>query len=272
MTSSDLRPVLDESDALRLLTGGEFELEGRLVDASNTTLRGFLTLDGVTARCVYKPVRGERPLWDFPDGTLAGREVSAYLVSHATGWDLVPPTVLRDGPFGPGACQLWIDEPQEAEPLVGFVPEQSLPPRWFRVAAARDDDGAAYLLAHADDPRLARLAVLDAVINNADRKGGHVLPGPDDRIYGVDHGVCFHVEDKLRTVLWGWSGRSLPPDAVEMLRELSGALAGPLGASLADHLTRAEVAATVRRVSRLLAGESFPDPPEDWPAMPWPPI
>ncbi|MGW4460649.1 SCO1664 family protein [Micromonospora sp. NBC_01796] len=272
MTSSDVQPVLDESDALRLLRGGEFELEGRLTDASNTTLRGFLTLDGVTARCVYKPVRGERPLWDFPDGTLAGREVSAYLVSRATGWDVVPPTVLRDGPFGPGACQLWIDEPADAEPLVGFVPAGSLPPRWFRVAAAQDDDGVPYALAHADDPRLARMAVFDAVINNADRKGGHVLIGPDDRIYGVDHGVSFHVEDKLRTVLWGWSRRALPPDAIEVLSELAAGLVGALGEELAEHLTISEVAEVSARVNRLLETARFPVPPEDWPAIPWPPI
>jgi uncharacterized repeat protein (TIGR03843 family) len=272
VTSSDLQPVLGESDALRLLRGGEFELEGRLVQASNTTLRGFLTLDGVTARCVYKPVRGERPLWDFPDGTLAGREVSAYLVSRATGWDLVPPTVLRDGPFGPGACQLWIDEPEEAEPLVGYVPVASLPPRWFRIAAARDDDGEEYALAHSDDPRLARLAVLDALINNADRKGGHILLGPDDRLYGVDHGVCFHTEDKLRTVLWGWSRRRLPPDATDVLGRLTGEIRGELGEELSGHLTTAEVAGLSDRAARLLAGRRFPGPSEDWPAVPWPPI
>ncbi|MFB9236409.1 SCO1664 family protein [Plantactinospora siamensis] len=272
MTSPDLQPVLDDETALRLLREGEVELEGRLVDASNTTLRGVITLDGVTARCVYKPVAGERPLWDFPDGTLAGREVSAYLVSRATGWDVVPPTVLRDGPFGPGACQLWIDEPDDLEPLVGFVPADSLPPRWFRIAAAQDEDGLPYALAHADDPRLARLAVFDAVINNADRKGAHVLVGPDDRIYGVDHGVSFHVEDKLRTVLWGWARRTLPPDAVEVLDRLSEDLAGPLGDGLAEHLTRAEVAATAARVTRLRTRGRFPRPSQDWPAVPWPPI
>lgn len=272
MTAPVPPPVLDDEFALRLLRCGEFELEGRLLDASNTTLRGILTLDGVTARCVYKPIRGERPLWDFPDGTLAGREVAAYLVSQATGWGLVPPTVLRDGPLGRGACQLWIDEPEQAEPLVGFVPAAELPPRWFRVAAARDESGRAYALAHADDPRLAALAVLDAVINNADRKGGHVLYGADDRIYGVDHGVCFHVEEKLRTVLWGWSGRSLPAEAVEMLAGLAGAFDEGLAAELAEHLTAAEVTELAARVRRLRDTGRFPRPPEDWPAVPWPPM
>jgi uncharacterized repeat protein (TIGR03843 family) len=209
--------VLAESDALELLTRGEMELEGRLVDASNTTLRAEITLDGLTRRCVYKPVRGERPLWDFPDGTLAGREVSAYLVSQATGWNLVPPTILRDGPLGVGACQLWIDEPEDASALIGFVPAYDVPQGWFAVASARDDDGDAYALAHADDPRLARLALLDAVINNADRKGGHVLYAPGGGIYGVDHGVSFHVENKLRTVLWGWTGKPIPAESLETL-------------------------------------------------------
>jgi uncharacterized repeat protein (TIGR03843 family) len=264
--------TLDEADALRLLRFGDFELEGRLVDASNTTLRGFLTLDGVTVRCVYKPVRGERPLWDFPDGTLAGRETAAYLVSRATGWDLVPPTVLRDGPLGPGVCQLWIEEPDEASPLVGFVPADELPDGWFRVAAARDETGRPYLLAHADDPRLARMALLDAVLNNADRKGGHVLVGPGDRVYGVDHGVCFHVEDKLRTVLWGWIDAPLPEQDVPTLSRLVSDLGGALGERLTAHLTAGEVTAAATRARRLLAAGRFPPPSGDWPAVPWPPM
>nr|WP_230416309.1 SCO1664 family protein [Micromonospora tarapacensis] len=267
-----MAPRQDDGAALRLLRDGELSVEGRLVDASNTTLRGVLTLDGVSARCVYKPVRGERPLWDFPDGTLAGREVAAHLVSVATGWDLVPPTVLRDGPFGPGSCQLWIDEPDDTEPLVGFVPADALPPRWFPVAAARDDDGTPYALAHADDPRLARLAVLDAVINNADRKGGHVLLGADDRVHGVDHGVSFHVEEKLRTVLWGWAGRRLPADVVETLDRLARQISGPLAEELAEHLTLGEIAELAARVDRLRERGRFPRPSPDWPAVPWPPI
>jgi uncharacterized repeat protein (TIGR03843 family) len=264
--------VLAEEDALALLTRGRMELEGRLVDASNTTLRAEITLDGLTRRCVYKPVRGERPLWDFPDGTLAGREVSAYLVSRATGWDLVPPTILRDGPLGVGACQLWIDEPEEAESLIGFVPAYDVPEGWLPVASARDEDGDAYALAHADDDRLRRLAVLDAVINNADRKGGHVLYAPGGHIYGVDHGVSFHVENKLRTVLWGWTGKPLPEESVETLTALATALAGPLGETLEEHLTISEVQHVRLRVKRLLRASRFPQPPTDWPAMPWPPV
>jgi uncharacterized repeat protein (TIGR03843 family) len=264
--------VLAEGDALELLARGELELEGRLVDASNTTLRAGITLDGVTARCVYKPVRGERPLWDFPDGTLAGREVSAFLVSQATGWELVPPTILRDGPLGPGACQLWIEEPQDAQALIGFVPAYDVPPGWLAVASARDDDGDAYALAHADDARLARLAVLDAVINNADRKGGHVLYAPGGHIYGCDHGVSFHVENKLRTVLWGWTGTPIPAAVLETLVELGGKLDGALGAALEEHLTTSEVQHVRLRVRRLLRAGRFPRPPRDWPAVPWPPV
>ncbi len=264
--------ALPLDQALRLLADGEMELEGRLLDASNTTLRAFLTLDGVTARCVYKPVRGERPLWDFPDGTLAGREVAAYEVSQALGWGVVPPTVLRDGPLGEGACQLWIDEPDEVAPLVGFVPADDLPPGWLRVAGARDDTGRPYVLAHADDAALARMALFDVVVNNADRKGGHVLHPEPGRLHGVDHGVCFHVENKLRTVLWGWIGRPLPAPERETLACLQADLSGPLRDRLRGLVSAAEVTATRARVRRLLAADTFPEPGGGWPAVPWPPI
>ncbi len=266
-------PARLEPAAVRdLLECGKLEIEGMLVEASNATMRALVSLDGVTARCVYKPVRGERPLWDFPDGTLAGREVSAYLVSEATGWGVVPPTVLRDGPLGIGACQLWIDSPDPVEPLVDFVPAGELPAGWHAIAAARDTDGAPYALAHADDPRLAAMAAYDAVINNADRKGGHVLVGADGRVYGVDHGVSFHVEDKLRTVLWGWAGEPLPGEMTGVLRLVRTALDGDLGAALALHLTRAEVRMVRTRVDRLLAAGTYPEPGEGWPAIPWPAV
>ena len=266
--SLDLAP----SDVLRLLAHGEMTLEGRLIDASNTALRVFVTLDGVTVRCVYKPVRGERPLWDFPDGTLAGREVAAYLVSAARGWDVVPPTVLRDGPLGTGACQLWLDQPEDVSPLVGFVPADELPEGWLRVADAQDSAGRRYLLAHADDPILARLALFDAVVNNADRKAGHVLYLGGDQLFGVDHGVCFHTEDKLRTVLWGWVGRPLPADERERMTGLLSDLRGKLGEDLVEFISPPEVAATCARIERLLATGVFPGPVPGWPAVPWPPV
>ena len=237
--------VLTLDEALRLLREGRLEVEGRLLDASNATLLCTAELDGVTAACVYKPVAGERPLWDFPDGTLAGREVSAWLVSQATGWDLVPPTVLRDGPFGTGMCQLWIDVDEEVD----------------LAALARSD--------HAD---LRRLAVLDAVLNNADRKGGHLLPREDGRVQGIDHGVCFSAEDKLRTLLWQWRGHALTDEALDVLGRVRAELEGDLGDALHEHLTTTEVRATAARVDRLLTTGVHPHPSEDWPAIPWPPF
>jgi uncharacterized repeat protein (TIGR03843 family) len=270
--SSDPTAPLIEADALDLLRHGTLDLEGMLVDASNATLRAVIAYEGVQARCVYKPIRGERPLWDFPDGTLADREIAAYLVSVATGWAVVPPTVMRDGPLGPGMCQLWIDEERQDEPLLGFVPVRRVPDGWYRIVSARDRSGRPYALAHADDPRLARMAVFDALVNNADRKGGHVIRTLDGQLYGVDHGVCFHCDDKLRTVLWGWAEQPLPAEAVETLEKLRADLAADLGAALAGHLTAAEVAALGVRADRLLVTGCFPAPGDGWPAIPWPPI
>jgi uncharacterized repeat protein (TIGR03843 family) len=198
--------------------------------------------------------------------------VAAHRLSEAMGIGLVPPTVLRDGPLGAGACQLWIDEPDDVEPLVGFVPARRMPTGWHRVASAQDERGRPFLLAHADDASLARLALFDIVINNADRKGGHVLLTKDRHLYGVDHGVCFHVEDKLRTVLWGWVGQSLPEDAVDGLSALRDGLAGGLGQSLRELLSAEEVDATTERLSRLLTAGEFPEPGDGWPAVPWPPM
>ena len=268
-----LRTTLAVTEAVRLLEHGDLELEGRLRGASNTTLRAFVTLDGVSARCVYKPIAGERPLWDFPDGTLAAREVAAYVVSAATGWNIVPPTVLRDGPLGHGACQLWVQTRGDAEARrVGFVPAEALPDGWHAIAEAADEDGAEYVLAHADDPALARIALLDVVINNADRKGGHVLHARDGALHGVDHGVTFHVEDKLRTVLWGFIGRPISAEDRSVLADLRARLDGPLREALCPLLAAEEVAATVARLDRLLAAGTFPAPGSGRHAMPWPPI
>ena len=245
--AGDGKVPLEDEAALELLTQGIMEVEGRLVEASNATLYCSISHQGVQAACVYKPVAGERPLWDFPPGTLAGREVAAYAVSRAAGWGIVPPTVMRDGPFGPGMCQLWIDA-----------------------------DGATDLIALArssDHPQLRDMAVFDAVVNNADRKIGHLLPRTDGRLYGCDHGVCFGEEYKLRTVLWQWRGRRLPGRALRALGRLQEELAsGDLAGELAALLSRAEVRATGERVDLLVQHRVHPYPPENWPAVPWPPV
>jgi uncharacterized repeat protein (TIGR03843 family) len=236
-----------EQAALDLLTSGELELEGRLVDASNVTMFGKVAGDAGEAACVYKPVAGERPLWDFPEGTLAGREVAAYRVSRAAGWNVVPPTVYRDGPFGPGMCQLWIDIDDSVD-LVG--------------------------LSRSSDQALRQMAVFDAVVNNADRKIGHLLPARDGHLYGCDHGVCFGSEYKLRTVLWQWRGKPLPGKAVVALQRLSETLSagGVLAAELSQWLDAEEMDATLARVELLIQHKVHPFPPADWPAVPWPPI
>ncbi|GGZ93052.1 phosphatidylinositol kinase [Streptomyces echinoruber] len=262
--------------AAELLARGELTVRGRIRDASNAALYCTVAYEGREAACVYKPVAGERPLWDFPDGTLAGREVAAYAVSEATGWDLVPPTVLRDGPYGEGMCQLWIEAAAEGPgtELLALVEGEEPEPGWKAIGFADTGDGRPALLVHADDERLRRLAVLDAVINNADRKGGHLLPTADGRLYGIDHGVTFHVETKLRTLLWGWAGEPLPAEAVEVLKSLREDLGegGALAARLAGLITPAEVAATRARVEALLATGRHPEPTGEWPAIPWPPV
>ena len=264
-----------EQATLDLLASGKLEIEGRLVDASNATLYCTISPNGrslnpqnapknpknpKTGRaaqaaggspgqvaCVYKPIAGERPLWDFPMGTLAGREVAAYVVSRAAGWDVVPPTVMRDGPYGPGMCQLWIDHDTDVD-LIG-------------------------LSRRTDHAGLRDMAVFDAVVNNADRKIGHLLPVTDGRLYGCDHGVCFAEDYKLRTVLWQWRGKTLPRRSLEALRRLQAQLSdGALEAELSSRLTASEIAATKIRVDTLLKHRVHPYPPADWPAIPWPPV
>jgi hypothetical protein len=244
------RSVLTAAEQAEVLSRGELSVEGRLIDASNATLYCSVTLDDVTAECVYKPVAGERPLWDFPTGTLANREYATWLVSAATGWDLVPTTVLRDGPFGPGMVQWWVEVDEEVD-LVALV--------------------------RSDHPDLRRMALLDAVVNNADRKGGHLLPLPDGRVLGIDHGVTFGEEYKLRTLLWQWEGDRLDEESLTVLDRLAeelgdGASSSSLAAGLSPLLSRGEVRAARRRVTRLRSVGRYPSPSADWPALPWPPF
>jgi uncharacterized repeat protein (TIGR03843 family) len=263
-------PVLPtDPAALPLLHHGRLDVTGRIVDASNATLLCTVHCDGVSAECVYKPIRGERPLWDFPDGTLAGREVASWLLSEATGWSLVPPTVMRSGPLGRGMVQLWVD-PEDEHSLVDVVAVDAVPRGWRTVLRAQDRYGKPALLVHADTEAMRQLAVLDVLLNNADRKGGHVLAGLDGCVYGVDHGICLHRENKLRTVLWGFLGDRLSPTVLDVLRRVRSELDGALGAALTEHLTRAEVRAVRERADQLLTTETFPAPNGTWPAIPWP--
>lgn len=260
-------------DRLGLLARGELTVRGQVREASNAVLLCSVAYEGREAECVYKPVAGERPLWDFPDGTLAQREVAAYEVSEATGWGLVPPTVLRDGPYGPGMVQLWIEGDPSAS-LLALVDGEEPGDGWKAVGLAQVAEDRTALLVHADDVRLRRLAVLDAVINNGDRKGGHLLPAADGRLYAIDHGVTFNVDDKLRTLLWGWAGEPLPGEALEVLAALEASLApgAPLDTRLAELLTAAEVTAVRERVAALRASGRHPEPSGRWPAIPWPPV
>jgi uncharacterized repeat protein (TIGR03843 family) len=292
--------------ALELLREGELTVHGRLTAASNAVF--FCSVasrapggrgdgrGGGSAFCVYKPVAGERPLWDFPEGTLAARETAAYEVAAAAGWQLIPPTVLREGPFGEGMVQLWIepveppeDDASDADPddeasepglddgfgaLLALQDADEPEPGWRAIGRAEVGGGRTALLVHADDQRLRRLSVLDAVVNNADRKGGHLLTAADGRLYGIDHGVTFAVPVKLRTLLWGWAGERLTAETVEVLRRLDGQLApgAELDRRLAPLLTGDELAALRERVADLLESGVHPEPSGEWPAVPWPPI
>ncbi|MEU9759423.1 SCO1664 family protein [Streptomyces sp. NPDC047985] len=273
---------LTDAELVTVLTEGRLIVRGQVRGASNAVLHCAVSYDGVELACVYKPVAGERPLWDFPDGTLAQREVAAYEISEATGWGLIPPTVLRDGPYGEGMCQLWIDAGPDGDgnaadgrrPLLALVEDDEPGEGWKAVARAEVGEGRTALLVHADDPALRRMAVLDAVINNGDRKGGHLLSAPGGRLYGIDHGVTFNAEDKLRTLLWGWAGEPLTAEAVDAVDRLGADLAPgtPLVTRLGELITPAEIEALRGRVAGLRASGRHPEPSGAWPSIPWPPV
>ena len=274
---------LDPAVVRQVLTAGELTITGRLTNASNATLYGTVALDGVSLNCVHKPVAGERPLWDFPNGTLAAREVAAYELSQATGWRIVPPTVMREGPWGPGMCQLWIDTPDEDDhDLLALLPEDfdedpgdDAAAQWRPVLSVELGDGRPAVLAHKADERLRRIAAFDAVVNNADRKGGHLLVGiaEPDHVYGIDHGLTFNVDDKLRTLLWGFSADPLGAEVREVLQRLDRDIeSGELGERLAGLLDAEEIAATRERIRELLETDRIPGPEGRRRPVPWPPF
>ena len=215
---------------------------GRLVDASNATLQATLENTDPVMKVIYKPVLGEKPLWDFADGNLANREYAAYLLSELGDFNLVPTTVLREGPFGSGMVQEWIEIDEELD-VVDF--------------------------GQSNDPQLRKLALFDAIINNTDRKFGHLLVDHDGKLRGCDHGVCFHQENKLRTVLWQFAGEQFTTEEIELLNKVNKL---DLDSSFAELLTSAEISALSGRIANLLAVRQFPFPSDEWPAIPWPPV
>ena len=239
----------DLKSTLAALQKGEIDLTGLFEAGSNDTFLVTLRHPGFEARAVYKPERGEQPLWDFPEGTLSRREVAAFLVSQALGWELVPPTMYRrSGPLGRGSLQLYIDHDPEYH-YFSFRPEHRA--------------------------RLQPVVAFDAVINNADRKGGHVLVDADDHIWLIDHGVCFHEDDKLRTVIWDFAGQPLPADLASDLQRLAQQLTQPdakLTRMLTKLLTVPEVQALANRARRLVEAGVFPFPHPDRRPYPWPPV
>ncbi|MGH2722369.1 MAG: SCO1664 family protein [Actinomycetota bacterium] len=226
------------------LSSGELELLGLLPAASNYTFLARLHAGGEPGLVVYKPQRGEAPLWDFPPGTLCHREVAAYLVCRAAGWSFVPPTVLREGPHGPGAVQ-------------AFIPH--------------DFTTTAFDLLAERPETLQGIVLFDIVVNNADRKAGHVFPDEGGAVWAVDHGICFHEEPKLRTVLWDFAGQPILPPERAPLEVLCRALAGDLAAELEPLLSPAELHALRRRSEAMAAAACFPEPGPGRP-YPWPPI
>ncbi len=250
------------------LVEGELVLTGRIMPASNATFVGRIGDIDV----VYKPVAGERPLWDFPDGNLARREAASYVISEALGWNVVPETWLREGPHGLGMVQRWQD-PVPEQDAVDLVPAGEMPETgWRHVFDGLDGQDRPVSLIHEDSPALRRMAVFDIIVNNADRKGGHILEMADGHRYGIDHGLTFHTDHKLRTVLWGWLGESLEAEELDGVRRVRSAIAGELAEILGVLLTEDEIEALTARCEALLTDATFPAPTGEMPAIPWPPF
>jgi hypothetical protein len=215
---------------------------GRLIDASNATLQAILENSDPAMKVIYKPVVGERPLWDFAEGNLAKREYAAFLLSDLANFDLVPITVLREGPFGFGMVQEWIEIDQNVD-VVEY--------------------------GQGNDLQLRKLALFDAIINNTDRKFGHLLIDGNGKLRGCDHGVCFHQENKLRTVLWQFAGEYFNSEEIDLLNNCKTL---DLQASFGELLTTAEITALALRIVELLSVKRFPVPSDKWPTIPWPPV
>lgn len=242
------RGVVDKAQVIEALQQGTVDLQGQFLSGSNYTFLGDLTHKENSFQVVYKPVRGEQPLWDFPHGSLARREVAAYLISEALGWDLVPPTIFRkDVPLGPGSLQQYVDH---------------------------DPNDHYFNFEDKDRQRLRPVVIFDIIINNADRKGGHILRDTSDHLWLIDHGLCFHSEEKLRTVVWDFSGEEIPQELRVCLGELIDQIqeGSKLHTELLQFLRPGEIAALIGRTRRLCEQNRFPAPPASRRSYPWPPV
>lgn len=224
------------------ISAAGLKIVGRLVDASNATLQAIIEESDPAIKVIYKPIAGEKPLWDFEDGNLASRELAAFIVSDSGGFDVVPFTILRDGPFGLGMVQQWIEIDSNVD-IIEF--------------------------GQSGDKQLKRLALFDAVINNTDRKFGHLLLDNSGKLYGCDHGVAFHKEDKLRTVLWQFAGQDFDQEEIDLLDTL---VKIDWNDKLSNFLTNDEIQALNMRIEKLIHQRKFPEPSPSWPAVPWPPV
>lgn len=284
-----------------LLREGRLEVLGRLADSSNGAVLVRVLGGDRETLAIHKPIVFERPLWDFPTGHLAWRELAAHLVCRAAGLTLIPPTVLRDGPWGPGALQEWIGGAEEAlEDLVTVCAPEDVPTGWLGVMAGEDEEGESVVLAHSAEAEVQDLALLDAVLNNTDRKGSHIVRSRGS-VWAFDHGITLGAEPKLRTVLWGWAGEALTDRHQDILGRLAAELvaddpnasdaanaadvfgsrgssgsrgSAPAGATLGGQLAQllepVEIEALRERITRLRRTGRFPQPSRSWPAIPWP--
>jgi uncharacterized repeat protein (TIGR03843 family) len=239
---------MDKVELLTALQQGEITLQGQFLHGSNYTFLGDLSYGERPLRVVYKPARGEQPLWDFPTGSLSKREVAAFVLSEALGWALVPPTIYRrKGPMGPGSLQLFIEH---------------------------DDDYHYFNFNEADHQRLRPTMLFDFLINNADRKGSHIIIDQDQHIWLIDHGVCFHIEDKLRTVIWDFASEPIPQSLLDDVNRLLPELHKDqlFYQELSVYLSGEEIRAIEKRAKKIVTSGFFPRPPDERRAYPWPPV
>lgn len=233
---------------------------GQLSNASNTTL----LVEGDSQKFIYKPKIGERELWDFPTGSLYLRERASFVLSELLNWNLIPSTQIVEGPHGIGMLQYWIEA--QVDQVDIFYPGE-VPDSWLSITSGVDETGNQVVLAHSANEQLKLIALFDVLINNADRKAGHILTDKENKLWAIDHGVTFNVEPKLRTVLWGWIDQQVDNERLIQIEQAKTQISD---SELPELLTQEEVASLIARMDLVLQEKKFPAPSPNWPAVPWP--